>query len=116
MYTIHLHQIECFAFHGIYEEERILGNKFIVDVDIDVEIEEKIVSINDTIDYSLVYDIVKSCMDTPTDLIEIVAEEMAALIHQKFPKVKNVKITIQKTNPPVTGFIGNVAISLQKKF
>lgn len=116
LYTIHLHQLDFFAFHGLYEEERIVGNKFIVSVDVDFENTNTITSISETIDYSTIYEIVKRRMAIATDLIEIVGQDILSEIHQKFPQVKQIKISIQKSNPPIVGFKGNVGVSLQKNF
>ena len=116
MYTIHLHQLEFFAFHGLFEEERILGNNFVVSIDVDFESAQTIATISDTIDYSTIYEIVKRRMAIATDLIEIVGQDILSEIHQKFPQVKQIKISIQKSNPPIVGFKGNVGVSLQKNF
>jgi dihydroneopterin aldolase len=116
LYTIHLHQLEFFAFHGLYEEERVVGNKFVVSVDVDFESNHIITSISDTIDYTLIYEIIKKRMVIPTGLIEIVAEDIISGIHEKFGQVKQIKISIQKSNPPIISFKGNVGLSLQKNF
>ena len=116
MYTIHLHHLEFFAFHGLYEEERIVGNHFEVSLDVDFENTQTINSISETIDYTLVYEIVKKRMFIPTELIEVVAEEITSAIYKDFPQVKQIKIFIQKSNPPVIGFKGSVGVSLQKNY
>jgi dihydroneopterin aldolase len=100
----------------LYEEEKIVGNKFIVSVDVDFENKNIITSISETIDYSTIYEIVKRRMAIATDLIEIVGQDILSEIHQKFPQVKQIKISIQKSNPPIIGFKGNVGVSLQKNF
>lgn len=116
MYTIHLHHLEFFAFHGLYEEERVVGNKFVVSVDVDFESTQTIFLISETIDYTSIYEIVKSRMTISTNLIEVVAEDIITAIYQIFPQVKQIKISIQKSNPPIIGFKGNVGVSLQKNF
>ena len=116
MYTIHLHHLEFFAFHGLYEEERVVGNKFVVSVDVDFESTQTIFLISETIDYTSIYEIVKSRMTISTNLIEVVAEDIINAIYQNFPQVKQIKISIQKSNPPIIGFKGNVGVSLQKNF
>ena len=116
MYTIHLHHLEFFAFHGLYEEERIVGNRFEVSIEVEFESDDILSSISDTIDYSVIYEIVKKRMLIPTDLIEVVAEDIISAICQKFPQVKQIKISIQKSNPPVIGFKGSVGVSLQKNY
>jgi dihydroneopterin aldolase len=62
------------------------------------------------------YEIVKKRMLIPSDLIEVVAADVLTAIHQKFPEVKQIKISIQKSNPPVIGFKGSVGVSLQKNY
>jgi dihydroneopterin aldolase len=52
----------------------------------------------------------------PTDLIEVVADDIISGIHLKFAQVKQIKISIKKSNPPIIGFKGNVGVSLQKNF
>jgi dihydroneopterin aldolase len=116
LYTIHLHQLEFFAHHGLYEEEKIIGNNFIVSVDVDFESAQTIASISETIDYTSVYEIVQKRMLIPTDLIEVVAQDIITVVCMTFPQVKQIKISIQKSNPPVMNFKGNVGVSLQKNF
>ncbi len=116
MYTIHLQQLEFFAFHGLYEEERIVGNQFVLSIDVDFETDQAITSISETIDYSAIYEIAKKRMRIPTDLIEVVAEDIVNAIYQNFQQVKQIKVFIQKSNPPVIGFKGNVGVSLQKNY
>jgi len=114
MLTIHLKDIECFAFHGVHPEERITGNHFLVNMDVACLTSGDIHELGETVDYSSVYEIIRRRMEEPRPLLEEVAQdisrEVAALSHN----VKKTSITIIKKNPPIGGFEGRVGITLQK--
>jgi 7,8-dihydroneopterin aldolase/epimerase/oxygenase len=71
MITVHLHEIIFFAHHGIYDEEKISGNNFEVNLDVRFDSKKnKFDSINETADYEVLNNIVKECMQVPTPLLE----------------------------------------------
>jgi dihydroneopterin aldolase len=114
MLTIHLKDIDCFAFHGVHPEERITGNHFLVNMDVECLTPGDIHELVETVDYSIVYEIIHRRMKEPRPLLEEVAQtisrDVAALSHI----VKKTSITILKKNPPIAGFEGRVGITLQK--
>src|SRR5947209_3908112 len=103
MNTISLHGAEFFAYHGFYPEEQKLGNKFVVDVDIDFvhSIGLNKDDISTTINYEQLYQIVEEQMSLTKKLIETVAQGVLDAIKEKFPAVKNVRVTVKKLNPPL---------------
>ena len=61
MLSIHLHNVIIHAYHGVYAEEKVLGNDFLVDVSVDYHPSKyPITSIEDTIDYVALHDLVKT--------------------------------------------------------
>lgn len=116
MIKIHLEQLHFFAFHGLYEEERILGNEFIVDVNIQYLPNQKIIhSINETVDYSAVYDLLAERMKHPSDLLETIATGFCYQVMEKFSSVQTIEFSIKKLSPPIPKFEGNVGVSFQLK-
>ena len=97
--------MEFFAFHGVYEEERVKGNKFEVDLSIDYAFEDKVGGdeLESTIDYAELYEIVKVVMDKPANLLEHLAVSIKDRVKTKFPLTQNVQVTITKFNPPING-------------
>ena len=81
MFTINLHNLQFFSFHGIHEEERILGNNYEVNVELSFDTEEQITALEQTINYASVYDIIKKRMSVPTALLETLAQDLAQEIH-----------------------------------
>jgi dihydroneopterin aldolase len=117
MVSIHLDKL-CFnSFHGVHEEERILGNEYIVDCIIDFyEKEEVILHIDDTINYVTVYEIIKKRMAIPTQLLETVVMQIGSEIYESFPQVKSINISLTKLHPPIEAIQGSVGVRWHKEF
>lgn len=117
MVTIKLKQLRFLAHHGLYEEERKVSNEFIVDLEVDFESPVTILTkMNETINYIKVYELVKKHMLQTTDLLETLAMKITENIHESYPQVKKVSISITKKFPPVINFSGNVAVNYVKEY
>ena len=116
MLTIHLHEMIFEAYHGLYNEESILGGTFSISLDIVLPSNE-ILELQDTLDYVKVYDLIKNKMNTPVKLLEVLAKQLTDEIHQLDEKIQSIKISIKKLNPPIKNFEGgNVGISLETSY
>lgn len=116
-FTIQLHQLRFFAEHGMYEEERKVGNEFEMNISLVVKSpKEKITSIQQTISYSEVYRITKEIFAERKPLLETLAMEIAEELKLQFPSIKQLSIQIIKLNPPITSFIGSVSITYEKRY
>ena len=114
MLTIHLHNL--LFHHGLYAEEKMLGNNFEIDITIQhISIVEKIISLEQTINYTAVYNLVKERMQTPTPLLETLAQEICEAILENFSHAETVSFSIKKLNPPIIQFQGSVGISFELK-
>ena len=116
MGLIQIENIEIFAYHGCFEEEKIIGNNFIVDAWIEADCSKAAKSdkIEDAINYQTVYEIICEEMKIVSDLIENVAQRIINRIYIAFPEgVDKVKIKVSKLNPPLTGQIGRVSVTLE---
>ncbi len=116
LYTIHLSNLKFFSFHGLYEEEKILGGEFIVDATVNFNVTGSITSIEQTIDYSKIYDVIKQRMAVPTALLETVAQDLADIVYAGDNRITSINICITKVNPPISNFRGNVGVQYQKNF
>lgn len=116
MFTIHLHNLRFFSFHGIHEEEQMLGNDFEVSADVTFNTTAVITHLQQTINYVKIYEVIKQRMNTPTALLETVAQDLAALIYQADNRVNSINIHIKKIYPPIANFTGSVGVSYKKDF
>ena len=73
--VLELKEIKIFARHGCFEEERKIGNWFIVDfrAEMDVMTAAMSDSLDDAVNYQIIFDIVKEEMEIPSNLLENVA-------------------------------------------
>ena len=114
MLSIHLHNIVFYGYHGIYEEEKILGNEFELNITIRHSPQHLPVKhLSDTVDYISVYELVKKRMAIPTPLLETLATGIAQQILAQFSLAEAVFISIRKMHPPVSQLKGSVGVSFE---
>jgi len=78
---IRLRGLRAFGHHGVFDHERENGQEFIIDVDVRLPLVELGDDIGRTIDYGdLAVAIVEAVETDPVDLIETVAERVAAVV------------------------------------
>lgn len=116
MVTINLHNLHFHAFHGCYEEEKILGNSFVVNASVTFSSASKINSLDQTVNYVSIYNIIKNRMNQPVSLLETVAENIIDDIHEFDKRLNSISINIEKINPPIINIRGSVGISIIKNF
>lgn len=117
MITVELKDVLIHAFHGIYEGEEKVGNPYIINLS--VHYDERFAdfeNIDNAIDYTVLYDIVRQRMQIPTGLLEKVAESTILKIKHQYPFIKEVNFSIHKLEVPVKQFQGKLGISMNRKF
>jgi 7,8-dihydroneopterin aldolase/epimerase/oxygenase len=117
MVTVHLHEIIVFARHGVYEQERVTGNQFEIDLDVKFNSKKnKFLQLSDTVDYEKLFSIVSQCMETPTPLLENVCDTIIGKIKDKFAFISAVRISIFKLAAPIENFNGKAGVTISKKW
>lgn len=116
MGLIQIENMEFYAFHGHFKEERIVGNKFLVDLTIETDMKTPAESDNlkDAVNYQQIYDIVKSQMGMKSHLLEHIAGRILDSIYAEMDGIENVTIKISKMNPPMGGKIGSVSVVMTR--
>jgi 7,8-dihydroneopterin aldolase/epimerase/oxygenase len=125
MALIALENMRFYAYHGLYEEERILGAPFILDLFIETDINEAdtieehgMDKLINTINYETVYDICKMQMrkENSEKLLETVLFKVLLALKRQFFTIESIKIKIRKLNPPMDGQIGSASIEMADNF
>jgi len=117
MSKITLENMEFHAFHGCLEHEQTLGNTFLVSVgmELDTSLAGKTDELEQTLNYQLVYDVLKREMEIRSKLIEHIGQRILDSILNSFPQISEVNVKLSKLNPPLGGKVDRVTIELQKK-
>jgi dihydroneopterin aldolase len=116
MMEVHLKQVKLYGYHGLVEGEDVLGGEYEVSLTASyLPTEVPVVSINQTIDYTVLYNIIIARMQKPTRLLETLATEIVGEIFAKFSVVNNVAISIFKLHPPIKNFEGSAGVTYQLK-
>jgi 7,8-dihydroneopterin aldolase/epimerase/oxygenase len=116
MFTIYLNNLKFFSFHGVHEQERILGGEFNVDVAVTFKEAKRITKLHNSIDYVKVYAVIKQQMATPVALLETLAQDLAQNIYASDKRITSISVGIKKINPPIAAFEGSVGVSYKKDF
>jgi dihydroneopterin aldolase len=105
--TIELQGLVVFGHHGYLEEERRLGQRFLVDLRVDVDGDASDTDrIEDTVDYRRLATLVREIFAGPERLLlEGLAGAIADGILERFPAVSRVQVRVRKPDvvldPPV---------------
>lgn len=98
-YETALKGLEFYGYHGLYEEEKILGGKFRVDVKVTTELTKPIHTLDEAVNYEILYTIAKEEMSARQDLIETVAQHIFSRVRNHFGEHCFIEVTIHKPNP-----------------
>ena len=114
MGKILLEGMEFFAYHGCFHEEQIIGTRFVVEVELEVDTTKPEVTdhLEDTINYQTVYGLVRHEMEQKSQLIEHVGRRILDSIKGTFPGITSLEVRISKVNPPIGGKVKQVTCVL----
>lgn len=104
--AILLEGLRFFGYHGIFPEERTLGQRYLVDVAAELDLRNAGAhdELDETVNYLSLYTAVRSVVEgEPMMLIEAVADRTARSILESFPAVTAVEITVRKPEATIRG-------------
>lgn len=113
--TVALENITCFAFHGVFPEEQLLGNIFVCSVYVRFPIMhlENSDDLGTTIDYACLHSIVQQQMNRTQRLLETVAQNIVKETLLVSPKISSIKVEIRKKNPPFGTQVAHSLVSIE---
>lgn len=98
-----LENVKLYAYHGVGEQERIVGNHYLINLKIKIDVTKAVESdlLDDTISYAEVFEIVKREMAIPSKLLEHAAGRIIAALRKSFPNIETIELKLSKNNPPM---------------
>lgn len=113
-----LNQMEFYGYHGVFKEETKLGQRFIVDLQAEVDLAKA--GATDDLQYSVNYgqlfsDVKEIVEGEPYKLIEAVAENIAKKLLESYTLIEGLTVRIIKPDPPIPGHYKSVAVEITRK-
>ena len=113
-----LEGMRFYGFHGVNPEERVLGQEYLVDLAVEIDLGRAGRSdrLEDTISYAHIYRAVRDVMEgEPRNLLEAAAQSIADRILSEFP-VESVAVRVKKPHPPIRGsVIENATVEIMRR-
>ncbi|MEB2268335.1 MULTISPECIES: dihydroneopterin aldolase [Priestia] len=117
MDKIHVNDMRFYGYHGVFPEENKLGQRF--HVDLAVELDLKQAGTTDNLEYSVSYaDLYQTCQEVVEKrtfkLVETVAETIASELLANYELVQACTVKVYKPDPPIPGYYQSVAIEIKR--
>ncbi|MEX0752417.1 MAG: dihydroneopterin aldolase [Xanthobacteraceae bacterium] len=105
------------AFHGVMPHEGKVGQPFVLDLvlDIDLAAAAKSDKVADTVSYDAVVGVVSRGFTARRyRLLEAAAGAVAGAILESFPRVAKVRVTVRKPHAPVAAVFDDVGVTIAR--
>ncbi len=118
MGIISLEGLEFFAYHGYYDEEQKMGNKYSIDIAITADLnraaQEDRLSL--TVNYEVVYEIIAGVMNIKHRLLEHIAYKIIEAVKEQFSEIQQITVSVSKFNPPIGGVCERSKVTITTPF
>lgn len=113
--SIFIDGLHLYAFHGVMELERNVGGEFTVSLRVHYNIEKAMEtdSVDDTLNYAELCEVVRQQMAQPSALLEHVAGRIAKAVFQRFPQASALQLRLVKQNPPMGADCEGAGVELE---
>jgi dihydroneopterin aldolase len=107
-----------YGFHGVYEFERELGQRFYVDIDMKGNLEQagKSDQLEETVDYVSVYNHTKDIVEHQRfQLLEALSYNIAGEVLRLQPIVEEVTVRVRKPSVPIAAALDYVEVEAVRR-
>ncbi len=115
---INLQDMEFYAYHGCFEAEKKVGNRFIVNawLEYDSTKAASTDNIKDALNYQTAYEVIAEQMSKASSLLENVCQRIIDALFEKFPEQLTVaQVDVAKMAPPMGGKMRSVTVTLRRE-
>jgi 7,8-dihydroneopterin aldolase/epimerase/oxygenase len=105
------------AYHGVMPHEGKVGQSFIIDLVLDIDLADAAKSdkLADTVSYDAVAGVVSRTFTAMSyRLVEAAAGAVADAVLQNFPRIQTIRITVRKPHAPVAAVFTDVGVTLTR--
>ena len=112
---IYLDDMHFYAYHGVMEQERLVGGEYSVSLAVEADLMEAVRTddVADTVNYAALYEIVKSEMAVSSKLLEHVAGRIGRRAMETFERITTLTVRVTKLNPPMGADCKGASVELK---
>ncbi|WP_050613596.1 dihydroneopterin aldolase [Bacillus testis] len=117
MDKIYVNDMEFYGYHGVLPEETRLGQRFRVDLTVEVDLAQagKTDDLRYSVNYAELYQTCREIVEgKPYQLIEAVAEKIADEVLARYQAVAQCRVKVIKPDPPIPGHYASVAVEIMR--
>lgn len=117
MDKIILSNLGFYAYHGVLQAEKELGQKFFIDAELFLNTKEagRSDDLTKSVSYAEVYEIIKDITENKRfDLIEALAETIAEEVLESYSMIKSIMVRVKKPEAPVKGIFDYFAVEIRR--
>lgn len=114
MDKLYFNRMSFYGYHGVFEAEAQLGQRFIIDLELQLDLARagKSDNLQDTVNYAEIFEQVRQIVENERyQLIEAVASRIADRLLDQFP-IHEAKVKVTKPTPPINGHYDSVAVEM----
>lgn len=111
--TVGIYDVELTANIGLLPQEKVIDQTYRITAEVEYNPAGLMCSpdsIDNTISYVEIFNIVNKVFSEGADLLETVAMKVAQNLSARFPQIQKGHIDILKLNPPIPGIVGNAGV------
>lgn len=110
-----INNVSFYSNHGVFDQERTVGNEFVVSCRVEYCVEGPVTdNLTDTVSYADLYEVVKSEMNVPSNLLEHVAYRIVQKIADTWNNLDSIDLKITKVAPPIAGMDGSATVTVHR--
>ena len=114
---ISIQRIGIFAYHGIYEEEGRLGQRFYVSIDawLDLAPAGLADDLGKSVSYAeIAQQVQEIAVGNRYNIIEALAEAIAGELMRNFPRIDEIAVTVEKPNAAVAAILDSIFVTIHR--
>lgn len=112
MGIVALQGIQLFANHGVHASEKLHGNHFVVDVEVETQVAHGAFNddISQAVNYEEIYALVKRCFEERVHLLETLVQRIGEEMVRRFARVERIRVKVSKLTPPLGGEVSSAFV------
>ena len=109
-----LQGLQYHAFIGVGEQERVVGNDYVLDLRLGYPFAAAMESdvVNDTLNYADVFNVVSEVMKQPSKLLEAAAGTIVNELCARYKRLESIDLKLVKRNPPMGADCDSTGVEL----